>query len=213
VNEFNTDDEQVEELKKWWAENGRSVITGIVLGLGIIFGWKGWNQYVDQRGAAASAQYEQALFELSNGKVEAGLARAEHLIQEYSSTPYATLASLAIAKHKLAKGETVSARSHLQWAFDNTGDDGMREIVRLRLARVLLSEGSAAEAEQLLAGSSLAPFQPLVEELRGDIQFAQGQERQARDHYVKALAALPPDSGYRNVVEMKLTDLGTTAVE
>ncbi|MDH5355953.1 MAG: tetratricopeptide repeat protein, partial [Gammaproteobacteria bacterium] len=34
-----TDEEQVEKLKKWWQENGRSVIAGIIIGVGGLFGY------------------------------------------------------------------------------------------------------------------------------------------------------------------------------
>ncbi|MFO7642581.1 MAG: tetratricopeptide repeat protein, partial [Candidatus Competibacteraceae bacterium] len=37
------DDERVDDLKKWWKDNGASIIAGIVLGLIAIFGWQYWN--------------------------------------------------------------------------------------------------------------------------------------------------------------------------
>jgi len=40
VDEFSTEDEQVEAIKKWWKENGTSLIVGVVLGLSVLFGWR-----------------------------------------------------------------------------------------------------------------------------------------------------------------------------
>ena len=42
MNEFVTDDEQVERIKKWWADNGSSVIAGLVIGIGGLLGWRYW---------------------------------------------------------------------------------------------------------------------------------------------------------------------------
>ena len=57
-----TDEEQVEKLKKWWQENGRAVITGLVLGVVGLFGYRYW---VDQQEATAEAAsaLDEAFFE------------------------------------------------------------------------------------------------------------------------------------------------------
>ena len=41
---YDSEQEQVEDIKKWWKENGRSVIAGLVIGLGGMVGWKSWDQ-------------------------------------------------------------------------------------------------------------------------------------------------------------------------
>ena len=38
MSSYLSEEEQVEALKKWWKDNGTSVIAGVVLGFGIIFG-------------------------------------------------------------------------------------------------------------------------------------------------------------------------------
>ena len=37
---YNTEEEQVEALRRWWDENVKSVIAGIILALGVSGGWK-----------------------------------------------------------------------------------------------------------------------------------------------------------------------------
>ena len=49
-----TDDEKLAELKKWWGENGGSIITGIVLGLAVLFGSKAWFAYQERNAETAS---------------------------------------------------------------------------------------------------------------------------------------------------------------
>ena len=34
-----TEEQQAERLRQWWRENGRSVLTGLVLGIAIVVGW------------------------------------------------------------------------------------------------------------------------------------------------------------------------------
>ena len=48
-----TDEEKLELLKKWWKENGGSIITGVVLGLALLFGGKAWFAYQDRQAAPA----------------------------------------------------------------------------------------------------------------------------------------------------------------
>ena len=47
--EFETEDQQLEALRKWWQENGRGVLVGVVLGLGAVGGWRGWVYYTEAR--------------------------------------------------------------------------------------------------------------------------------------------------------------------
>ena len=43
--DLKTDDEKAEELKAWWKENGTSVIAGVALTIGGMFGYQQWQQY------------------------------------------------------------------------------------------------------------------------------------------------------------------------
>ena len=52
-----TEEQQVEAIKKWWQENGKSLIAGIVIGLGGIVGWQGWQTYqIEQAEARQTAE-------------------------------------------------------------------------------------------------------------------------------------------------------------
>ena len=64
--ELRTEEEQVEALKSWWKENGKSLIMGVVIAVAAVFGWRGWNQYQDDFAANASAMYESILNPVAN---------------------------------------------------------------------------------------------------------------------------------------------------
>ena len=40
VDEFLSDKEQAERLKKWWLDNYKSIAAGIIIAIVIIFGWR-----------------------------------------------------------------------------------------------------------------------------------------------------------------------------
>ena len=62
-----TEEQQLEDLKKWWKENGRSITVGLVLGIGGVVGWTSWRAYDNAQAEKASIVYEQ-LVNLSNAQ-------------------------------------------------------------------------------------------------------------------------------------------------
>ena len=59
--EYETEEQQVEALKEWWSENGRAVIAGVVLGVGVIGGWSLWQKRAESQAIAASDGYSLAM--------------------------------------------------------------------------------------------------------------------------------------------------------
>ena len=45
----NTEEEQVEQIKKWWNSNGKQIIAGAVIGLAGIWGWNIYSEYQDKQ--------------------------------------------------------------------------------------------------------------------------------------------------------------------
>lgn len=199
-----TDEEKVELLKKWWKENGGSIITGVVLGLALLFGGKAWFAYQERQAATASNIYAVMMVALDNGNAAVVTQRAGILMTDFSSTPYASLAGLALAKLKLDEGELVAAHAQLRWVLDNTGSEVLREIARLRLIRVLIAEQDLEGAEALIAQANKAgAFEALYAEIDGDIYTARGDFINASKAYEQALAAMAGDSPGRKQLQLK----------
>ncbi|MGB7934429.1 MAG: tetratricopeptide repeat protein [Gammaproteobacteria bacterium] len=208
-----TDEQRLEHIKAWWKENASSVITGLLLGLALLFGAKSWFAYQDRKADEASNIYATLMNALSRGEESLVNDRAGVLIGEYSSTPYATLAALALAKVKLEQGVPEAAHAQLQWALDKSGSEALRPLVRLRLARVMVAEGNLEGAEALLAQSPTdSAFAPLVNELQGDIHAARGAVDEARAEYEIALAALPPESAEYRLLQLKYENTEPSAL-
>jgi predicted negative regulator of RcsB-dependent stress response len=79
----------------------------------------------------------------------------------------------------------------------------LREVVELRIARLLLDAGKPDEALAAVRGDSIG-----VEELRGDARVAQGKRDEAREAYRRALAKAEVGSPQRGLIEMKYTHVG-----
>ena len=67
-----TEKELLEEMRAWWNENGRFVITGLVLGIAIIFGWNQWRTSITTSRVEASILFEQVMDAVQSGDI--GLA-------------------------------------------------------------------------------------------------------------------------------------------
>lgn len=206
---YRTDEEQVEQLKKWWEENGKSIIAGITIGLIAIFGWRGWQDHLVTQGEQASDLYEQMTAEIRQGKGTDVEAIAKQLNQDYKSTPYSTFSSLLQAREAVEKDDIDSAIIHLQWVLDNTDSDEFRHLARLRLSRLLLIEGNKDAALSLIEKVDSGKFAASYHELRGDILLQQGNSKAAQDAYAQALATQNSIRGNQSIVQMKLDDLGT----
>ena len=130
-----TEEQQIAAIKQWWKENGSSIVTGVVLGLAVLFGGKAWFAYQERTAQNASNVYAAMMRSLQMGDALNTAEMAGMLLADYGSTPYAALGALALARIRLEEGETGPARGQLQWVLDNSDSEIFRDIARLRLAR------------------------------------------------------------------------------
>jgi predicted negative regulator of RcsB-dependent stress response len=198
-----SDEEQVEALKKWWKENGKSVIGGVVLGLLIVGGWRGWQHYDRGQGEAAAARYQQVLVAAQAGQAETAYSLAARLEAESAGSPYTYLAALQVARLKAASGDKAGARGRLEWVRLNAEDPAIRQLANLRLARVLVDAGELDDAQRILDGAAKDAFAPELAELRGDVARARGEMAGARSAYEEALRGNPDNP----LLRMKLEDV------
>jgi len=208
VVEYTTEEEQLEALKKWWERNGRSLIAGVILGLSALLGWYVWTSY-QQRIAEEASSYFHELKELVTRFDSEQYDESVAILQrDYSSTPYAGLASLELAKRKAEDGNLQAAQDALHWALEHTDHQPVVDIARLRLARVLVAQDKAQDALNILDEGSPEGYTSLSEEIRGDAMVKLGDISQARAAYQQAIDTA---SGNVEFIQMKLDDLGEPA--
>jgi predicted negative regulator of RcsB-dependent stress response len=114
-----------------------------------------------------------------------------------------------MGKARLEVKQADLAVNHYRFVLDKGQPKEIRVIARERLARLLLDQGQAAEALELIQGQTeLAGFEARYAETRGDIFLALGREQEAIAAYQEALDALEPGMGDRNTLELKIESLG-----
>ncbi|MGH8750532.1 MAG: tetratricopeptide repeat protein [Burkholderiales bacterium] len=200
--------EQIDELKAWWKENGRLVITVVVAVALSAAAVQGWRHYKQTQAQAASELYS-ALEELLPGKDAKKIREtAGAIVEKFPSTTYAARAALALAKSNYEAGDVKNARAQLQWVIDEAQESELKDMARLRLAGVLLDDKNHAEALLLLGAGHSAAYDALFLDLKGDILAAQGNNAEAKSAYQMALDKSDRKSNYRNLIQAKLDALG-----
>ena len=202
------DDEDVAKLKAWWNEYGRTVVIGVVLGLGGIVGWNGWQSHQERSAEEASEMYAQVVEAAAQDRHADVRTMAALLLTEFPRSGYATLAAFVASASAVAQGDLAEARSRLSWLAENASREGYRSLARIRLARVLLDEEDTDAALDTLGEVPPGAFDAVTGELRGDILATRGATDEARSAWRQVLdgeAALPSS---RARVRMKLDDLG-----
>lgn len=195
-----TEEEQIETLKRWWAENGKGIVTGVVLALAGYFGYQWWQTSERDEAEAASNLYQSFVEAVSanegqpdNKQLTTAKSVARQLKDEFGQRIYASQAALRLAAIATADNDLEAAAKQLQWVLDNASEPSMQLLAKRRLAAVKAARGEPDEALALLEGDIPPAFAALYAETRGDILLQKGDETAAHGAYQQALAQLLPE--------------------
>lgn len=212
---YRTEEEQVEALRRWWEENGKSTIAAIVVALLAGFGWQGWQGYQDTQAGKASDLYQSMLQSMSVAQPSSAAGAevtdlAQRLKTEHGGSTYAQFAALHLARMAVGSAELDIAQEQLRWvltAADSGSDVAL--IAQQRLARVLAASGDTDQALGILAQGAGTAYAASYAAARGDILLASGKDEEARVAYLEArsLAAANPGQPNLSMLEQKLQSL------
>ncbi|MBL4880141.1 MAG: tetratricopeptide repeat protein [Oleispira sp.] len=212
--EIRTEEEQVEAIKKWWNENGKSLIITIVV---VLAGYFGWNAYQDNQraqGEAAASIYQQLMSKATkplNEQTEADKTELEtvaaQLKAEYPGSLYAQFASLYLAKFAIEANNFDAASAELSALVDANQASPVTYLAQVRLARVLVQQNKLDDALALVVTTPEESFTVQYEETKGDILFAKGELAAARDAYQTARTAAMALGINTQVLQRKIDDL------
>lgn len=205
MNEYLSDKEQIELIKTWWKDYGRTIAIAVLLGLGLGFGWRYWHQHQIQNEAEASQLYQQALFSDESGDSTALAQNAGALSEKYPHSPYAALASLLLAKEAVAHDNLSLALEKLNWTIAQAREPRFRQIARIRAARVLIAQKQFEEALKILNTVEDKTFMPLIEQARGDVYSAQGRKAEAQKEYDASQKGLQNAGVEDPLLQMKMS--------
>lgn len=202
MDEFATEEQQVEAIKRFWRENGLAIAVGVVLGIGGLYGWRYYNDTQIAEKEAASTAYETVVATLSAENT----AQAEAFVDN-NQDGYSVLTALQLAKFAVDKNDLESAEKHLRHVATHASDASFKSIANIRIARIQTAKGEHDAALATLALVTLESFVAQVEDIKGDIYTSLGQFEQAKTAYTESLQA----DGDNRLVQMKLDNLAVAA--
>lgn len=199
MEQFATEEQQVEAIKRFWKDNGTAIIVGAVLGLGGLWGWRYYSDTQIEAKEQASVQYQSAIEQLEND----GANSVEQFISKHPDTGYSNIAGLVLAGKMVNDNNLDGAASQLKQVMDTTSDKHLKSLAGVRLARVQIQQQQADQALSTLNAINDESFKALVAEIKGDAFVQQAKMDDARTAYTEALEA----DGQNQLVQMKLDNL------
>ena len=179
------EEQEINQLKDWWKENGKTIIVAFILGVGGMFGWRYWQAHQAEQIAQASAQYDALIYSAQQDD-QAKKANIEQFVQANSKTAYAVFALLDEAKKATEKQDFAAAEVNLNQALTQSQDEVLMSIVALRLSAVQFQLGQLDNALTTLNQVKGESFNARKAILTGDIQIAKGNKVAAKNSFDQA---------------------------
>lgn len=196
MTDLRTDEEQVELIKNWWQENGKTLLLSVIVVLGGWFGWNTWQSNQQQQAEAASVLYNQlvdAVAVPAAQQTEADKANAQALATElktaYAGSTYADFGSLFLARFAADAGDFEAAAAELRIVATQGKAAAVKYTAQARLAQVLIELEQFDEALALVATVPDPAFAVQFEDAKGDALFRKGDLSQARAAWQRGLEA------------------------
>lgn len=193
--------------KTVWQKHGKWFLCILAVFLLSYGGFQYYEYYKTQQVIKASALYDAMLGAVQKQDTVQAHAAAQQLKEQFSRTPYASLAALLLTKFSIEKNDLSAAKEQLYFVI-NGSVGPIQQIAKVRLARILADEKAYKAALDLLStGPSLPAYKTLVEETKGDIYLAQNDTEKAREAYQAAIQAAPEGVPIARI-QLKQLDLG-----
>ncbi|MEO3991739.1 YfgM family protein [Pseudocitrobacter cyperus] len=201
---YNNDNDQVDALKRFFAENGKALAVGVILGIGALVGWRYWTSHQLNTARESSQAYENAVSSLSSGKPEA-LAGAEKFAAESKNT-YGAFASLELAQQYVDKNELDKAEKQLNQGLAAASDENLKSVISMRLARIQLQMKQQDAALKTIESIKGEGWTAIVADLRGEILLSKGDKQGARAAW-EAGAKSDASPALSEMMRMKINNL------
>ena len=195
-----SEEEQVDKIKKWWNSNGKQIIAGAAIGLAGVFGWNYYNDYQDNQTLNARTLY------LNYAEDSNNVDAYNKLIKEHSSSTYTDQATLLMAKYLFDAGNYSLALDAIKPLISNQSIIISSTAV-LRAASIYLQLGQHDEALSTLNIESGEGFSGLIYNLTGDVYLDLGNSDEAKKYYLLAIENITENSNLTQLIQIKLDDL------
>ncbi len=194
-----TEEEQVEQIKKWIKENGMQIVAGVLIGLSAIWGLDTYKQYQYSKSVEARTNYLNLASNPKNSYMY------DELKASYADSGYTDQATLIMAKYAVDNKDYAKALEHLN-SLTNSENEFVANIAKIRAANINLEIGNHEQALSLLETTNNS-FNGLYNHARGDVYVATNEIDLAKKHYQLALTQISKESELQSLITIKLNDL------
>lgn len=201
---YNNENDQVDALKRFFAENGKALAVGVILGVGALVGWRYWTSHQLDTARGSSLAYENAISALKSDKPEA-LNAAQKFAADSKNT-YGAFASLELAQQFVDKNDLQNAEKQLQQGLTAASDDNLKSVINMRLARVQLQLKQSDAALKTLDAVKGEGWTAIVADLRGEILLSKGDKQGAKAAW-EAGAKSDASPALSEMMRMKINNL------
>jgi predicted negative regulator of RcsB-dependent stress response len=174
---YENEHDQVDAIKRFFAENGKALVVGVILGVGALVGWRYWNNHQADSARGASLAYENTVSAIRADQPQT-LTAAEKFAADNKNT-YGALAALEVAQQFVDKNELDKAVAQLS-GLAAASDENLKAVINLRLARIQVQQKKADDALKTLDTIKGEGFAAIVADLRGEALLSKGDKEGAR---------------------------------
>ncbi|WP_312177634.1 YfgM family protein [Pseudescherichia sp.] len=201
---YENEHDQVDAIKRFFAENGKALAVGVILGVGALVGWRYWTSHQDDSVRESSWAYETAISSLRADKPET-LAAAEKFAADTKNT-YGAFASLELAQQFVESNQLDKAAAQLQQGLAAASDENLKAVINLRLARVQVQLKQPDAALKTLESIKGEGWTAIIADLRGEALLSKGDKQGARSAW-EAGAKSDASPALSEMLQMKINNL------
>lgn len=202
---YNNENEQVDALRRFFANNGKALAVGVIIGIGALAGWRYWTGHQVSNSAEISANYQKVTQAMQGDRPQT-LEAVAKFASENNNT-YGALAALDLAKQYVDQQQLDQAATQLQTGLKATKDENLQAVLNLRLARVQLQQKQAEAALKTLDAVKGEGWSAIIADIRGEALMSKGDKQGARDAWSKGIAS-DASPALKQMMQMKMNNLG-----
>ena len=202
---YSNENEQTDALRRFFANNGKALAVGVVIGIAALGGWRYWSGHQEEATKSVSAQYQQLTSAMQAGKPET--LEAVNTFANENSNTYGALAAMDLAKQYVDTSQLDKAATLLQNGLKDTKDANLQAVINLRLARIQLQQNHADAALKTLDAVKGDGWTAIVADIRGEALLSKGDKQGARDAWSKGIAS-DASPALKQMMQMKMNNLG-----
>ena len=202
-----TDQQQAELIKNWLKENRKFLIGGLVLGVSGFFGIQFFQQNKLKEAEMASQLYSEIEFSVKQQRLSQAQSLLQKMDSDFANTPYQDQSHLFMAKLFMDSVDYENAILQLEFLIENSTEESLQHIARIRVARIKLQQNLYDEALQILETESMGSFEAKYEEIKGDIFSKKREFSEAQAAYLKALDLLLQGEFDYEYIQMKFKNI------